>query len=87
MVVRITATNGLLFSDGFLSTLVASMVGGTAATVTEVRRPFTGKWSGIEALSAAQPDASGYQSSTDACPEGHGYLDVICCEFPTWLAD
>jgi uncharacterized protein (DUF697 family) len=34
MVAGITATYGLSFSDGFLSTLVASMVGGTAATLT-----------------------------------------------------
>ncbi|WP_254510170.1 YcjF family protein [Anatilimnocola floriformis] len=34
MVAGITATYGLAFSDGFLSTLVASMVGGTAATLT-----------------------------------------------------
>jgi uncharacterized protein (DUF697 family) len=34
MVAGITATYGLSFSEGFLSTLVASMVGGTAATLT-----------------------------------------------------
>jgi uncharacterized protein (DUF697 family) len=34
MVAGITATYGLSFSDGFLSTLLASMVGGTAATLT-----------------------------------------------------
>ena len=34
MVAGITATYGLSLSDGFLSTLVASMVGGTAATLT-----------------------------------------------------
>lgn len=34
MIAGITATYGLSFSEGFLSTLVASMVGGTAATLT-----------------------------------------------------
>jgi uncharacterized protein (DUF697 family)/predicted GTPase len=34
MVAGITATYGLSFSEGFLSTLVASTVGGTAATMT-----------------------------------------------------
>jgi uncharacterized protein (DUF697 family) len=34
MIAGITATYGLSFSDGFLSTLVASMVGGAAATLT-----------------------------------------------------
>ena len=34
IIAGITATYGLSFSDGFLSTLVASMVGGTAATLT-----------------------------------------------------
>ena len=34
MVAGITATYGLSFSEGFLSTLVASTVGGTAATLT-----------------------------------------------------